>query len=89
MPESPPSNDPKVLVEFSPEEIKWLADRLHEMRQNWNAVALFKAQGIQSRGVASDHERELIRQLEDQKKMEATIRNRLVDKASEQGFGDL
>jgi hypothetical protein len=30
------SNEPKVLVEFDPEELKWLADRLHEeWQRNW------------------------------------------------------
>jgi len=83
------SNEPKVLVEFSPEEITWLSDKLNELRQGWNAVALFKASGIQSRGEASDHEKEMLLKIEEEKKMEATIRNRLLDKASDQGFGNL
>lgn len=86
---TPGDNKPKVLVEFDPAEIVWLSDRLHELRQGWNAVALFKASGIQSRGEASDKEREMILQLEEHKAMEARLRNRLVDKASDQGFGDL
>jgi hypothetical protein len=83
------SNQPKVLVEFSPDEIAWLADRLHEYRQGLNAAALFKAQGIQSRGEATENERSMILKLEEDKKIEATLRNRLVDKAADQGFGDL
>jgi hypothetical protein len=83
------SNQPRVLVEFEPEEIAWLADRLNELRSGWNAVALFKAQGIQARGEASDHEKEMIAELEAHKVMEARLRNRILDKASDQGFGDL
>lgn len=83
------SNDPRVLVEFSPEEIVWLADKLNELRQGWTAAALFKASGIQQRGQASEHEKEMILKLEEEKAMEAVIRNRLLNKASDQGFGDL
>ncbi len=34
------SNDPKVLVEFSPDEIKWLADLLHD---RWHTFSAMKA----------------------------------------------
>lgn len=83
------SNKPKVLVEFDPEEIAWLSDRLNEIRQGWNTALLFKASGIQARGEASDNEKRMILELEEHKKIEATLRNRLLDKASEQGFSDL
>jgi hypothetical protein len=83
------SNSPKVLVEFDPAEIAWLADRLHEYRAGLNAAALMKLTGIQARGEVSDNEKQMIEKLEEHKKMEATLRNRLVDKAAEQGFGDL
>jgi len=83
------SNDPKVLVEFSLEEIRWLADKLHELRNGWNSVALFKAMGIQQRGEASDNEREMLLKLEEEKRMEALLRNRLVDKVHDRGFGHL
>ncbi len=83
------SNDPRVLVEFAPDEITWLSDRLHELRAGWNAALLFKASGIQQRGKASENEKAMILALEEHKSMEARLRNRLVDKASDQGFGDL
>ena len=83
------SNDPKVLVEFSPEEIAWLADKLNELRQGWTAAALFKATGIQQRGGASESEKQMLLKIEEEKKVEAVIRNRLLDKASDQGFGNL
>lgn len=83
------SNEPKILVEFSPDEVTWLADRLHELRQGWTAAGLMKAQGAQSRGEASDRERDMIQKLEDHKKMEAHLRNRILGKASDQGFGHL
>lgn len=83
------SNDPKVLVEFSPAEITWLSDRLHELRQGWVAAGLMKAESIQQRGAASDNEKALIQKLEDYKAMEARLRNRLLNKAQDQGFGHL
>lgn len=84
------SNNPKVLVEFSPEEISWLADRLHEYRQGLIAAQLFHTQGAMARKETdkeSFKEREA--KIEEHKKMEAELRNRLVNKAGDQGFGDL
>ena len=83
------TNEPKVLIEFSPEEITWLADRLHELRAGWNAATFLKMEGMLERGEVSDNEKELLYKLEQYKKLEATLRNRLVNKAAEQGFGDL
>lgn len=83
------TNDPKILVEFSPEEVKWLADRLHEMRFGWNSAALVKAMGIQERGEASENEKRMILEIEDHKRMEAAIRNRILNRADDQGFGNL
>lgn len=82
-------NEPRILVEFSPQEMKWLADRLHELRQGMTSAALVKAMGIQQRGEASENERRMILELEEHKRMEATLRNRMLGKAAEQGFGDL
>lgn len=82
-------NDPKVLVELSPAEVAWLSDRLHEMCQGWSAAALMKDMEIQQRGEASQRERDMILALEEHKRMEAAIRNRILNKAAEQGFGDL
>lgn len=76
-------------MEFSTEEITWLADRLHDLRQGWTAAAVFKAAGIQQRGEASDNERQMLEQLEEHRRMEAVLRNRLLNKASQQGFGEL
>jgi hypothetical protein len=70
-------NNPKVLVEFSPEEIAWLADRLHE---EW-------IRAVAAGAIASTPESQ--EKIAEHKKMEAKIRNRLLDNASKQGFGDL
>jgi hypothetical protein len=67
------SNEPKVLVEFDPEELKWLADRLHE---EWQRSVIAKA--------LVDNNK-----VEDNKKMATKLLNRMLGKASEQGFGDL
>jgi hypothetical protein len=83
------SNNPKVLIEFDPDEVKWLADRLHELRQGWLSAELLKAQGIQERGKASENEMRMLQEMEQHRKMEARLRNRILNKASEQGFGDL
>lgn len=64
------SNEPKVLVELSPEEITWLADVLHD---RW-AVAVS----------IGDSEK-----LQRDKKINNDIRNRILDKAYDQGFGNL
>lgn len=74
------SNDPKVLIEFDPEEITWLADQLHMLR-NWADKAILMADG-------KDKEK-LVEKLEEYKKMEARLRNRILDKADNQGFGNL
>lgn len=76
-------NAPKVLVEFSPEELSWLADRLHEMRNQWIAAQILGAT------ITSDKVEAIKKQIEDHKKMETTLRNRLIDKAYDQGFGHL
>lgn len=70
------SNDPKILVEFTPEEITWLADRLHEEWQRTLAAAM----------VATGDN---IDKVEAHQKMQNLLRNRLLNKAADQGFGDL
>jgi hypothetical protein len=71
-----PSNDPKVLVEFSPEEISGLADILHDL---WAAGVSMKAM-LPPEKVAKIQERiDLANKL----------RNRALDNASKQGFGEL
>lgn len=71
------SNTPKVLVEFTPEEISWLADRLHE---EWERTVVAKT-------VATSDEAQA--KIEKHQKMERTLRNRILDKAHDQGFGNL
>ena len=71
------TNTPKVLIELEPEEISWLADRLHEEWQRTLAAEM----------VASTPEN--IAKVEQHKKMERKLRNLLLDKAYEQGFGNL
>ena len=83
------SNHPKVLVEFEPNEIEWLSDRLHELRQGWILAEVFKVEGIQKRGSATENEQRMIEEINLHKEMEAKLRNRILNKASEQGFGEL
>lgn len=71
------TNKPKVLIEFEPEEISWLADRLHEEWQRTLTAAM----------VAKTPE--AIAKVEKHKEMERRLRLRLLDKAYDQGFGDL
>lgn len=72
------SNDPKVLVEFSPEEIKWLADLLHDRYWQYSAMKANYA----------DSPKHVVKAETDQK-INNNVRNRLIDNASNQGFGDL
>lgn len=88
------SNDPKVLVEFSPEEISWMADRWHEMRAQWTSAEMMGARLLNEEdSPMSDDTREKIekakKEIEEHKLMEARLRNRVLDKAADQGFGDL
>lgn len=71
------SNDPKILVEFAPEEVSWLADRLHE---EW-ARTLQAATIVQSSDLAE--------KVQAHQTMQNKLRNRLLDKAYQQGFGNL
>lgn len=71
------SNEPKVLVEFSPEEITWLADRLHEI---WGTLVTTKA-------IVTDESAKLL--AERHKEITLRVKNRIEDKAKEQGFGHL
>ncbi len=70
------SNDPKILVEFTPAEITWLADRLHE---EWQRT-------LQAGAVATGDNAEKVRLHQE---MQNLLRNRILDKASDQGFGNL
>lgn len=70
------SNNPKVLIEFDPEEITWLADRLHE-----EGVRILTAQAV----ATGDN----VAKVETHKEMERRLRNRLLDRAYDQGFGNL
>lgn len=72
------SNDPKVLVEFSPDEIKWLADLLHD---RWHTFSAMKANW-------ADSEKHVEKANTDQA-INNAVRNRLLDNTSKQGFGDL
>lgn len=85
------SNNPKVLVELDPDDIKWLADRLHE-----EAGRAMQAELMVSSKRLDDPKRRLSKK--DQAKVEEIakhkstayrLKNLLVDKASDQGFGDL
>ncbi len=70
------TNDPKVLVEFSPEEITWLADRLHE---EWLRT-------LQAGAIATGDNADKVAK---HQAMQNRLRNRILDKASDQGFGNL
>lgn len=71
------SNEPKILIEFTSEEIKFLADRLHE---EW-------ARTVQAKAIVTDAAAHIV--VEEHQKMASKLMNCLVDKASDQGFGDL
>lgn len=83
------SNDPKILVEFSPEEITWLADRLHEFRDQVTNTTLRGAALAVDLPGAEERFRKALSSVDKHKQMEATIRNKLLDKAHDQGFGEL
>lgn len=82
-------NRPMVLVEFTPEEIVWLADRLHDFRQQATQITLKAAALAAGDEKAEEKFRKALEEVDGHKKMEATLRNRLLDKASDQGFGEL
>lgn len=82
-------NQPKILVEFSPEEVTWLADRLHEWRASYNALALSYTKDVMDKGHATEANVKTIEAIEEHKLMKAKIRNRILDKADDQGFGNL
>lgn len=71
------SNKPMVLVEVSEEETKWLADLLHDVYFGCSAIK------------ASTQDKEQLARLEAKQKMAAKLMNRFLDKAEEQGFGNL
>ena len=75
------SNRPMVLVELTPEEVAWLADRLHDYRRQANAV-LLTLEGV-------DADPAIHAALEEHKAVEARLRNRILDSAAKRGFGDL
>lgn len=70
------SNEPRILVEFTPDEITWLADRLHE---EW-------LRGLKAGAIATGDNADKVKAHQD---MQNTLRNRILDKASDQGFGNL
>jgi len=85
------SNQPKVLVELDPEDIKWLADRLHE-----EAGRAMQAELLVSSKRLDNRKRELSEK--DQAKADAIakhrstayrLKNLFINKAADQGFGDL
>lgn len=73
------SNNAKILVEFSEEEISWLADRLHEEC----------ARGVSAKAIVSGLKNGNLNVVEQHLEMERRLRLRLLNKAVEQGFGDL
>lgn len=90
MSENSESNDPKVLIEFSPDEISWLADRLHEeWGRAMTAVAAtsgwadYTDPDVREKAKAA-HEKAVAHQ-----KTQNLLRNRLLDNAYKQGFGHL
>lgn len=85
----PSSNNPMVLVELSPEEITWLADRLHDFRQQANSMSLRAAALVADKPEAEEKFRLALEEVDRNKKMEAAIRNRILNKADDQGFGNL
>lgn len=85
------SNQPKVLVELDPEDIKWLADRLHE-----EAGRAMQAELLISSKRLDNAQRKLSKK--DQAKVDTIakhkstayrLKNLFLDKAADQGFGDL
>ena len=74
------SNQPKVLVEFSPEEAAWLMDILHD---DWHRRI---AMEIATHGFDNDHNAHVIRW---KKHRASMFLNRIDKRASDQGFGDL
>lgn len=72
-----PTNAPKVLIEFTPDELSWLADRLHEEWQR----------GVTAGALVSKGDKETL--VADHKKRTIELLNRLTDKAHDQGFGNL
>ena len=76
------SNDPKILTELSPEELSWLADRLHE---EWS-------RSVAAGAIVSSSEKESqekIKKVEAHKQMTIRLLNRFLNNAANQGFGDL
>lgn len=84
------SNSPKVLVEFEPDEISWLADRLHE---EWGRAMQAVAVTSGWESYTDPEVREKARLAHEKAKahqdMQNRLRNRLLDKSYEQGFGHL
>lgn len=71
------TNKPKVLVELSPEQLTWLADRLHE---EW-------ARSVSARAVVSSDD--LVKKVQDNKQMAIDIMLLLDKNSNDQGFGSL
>lgn len=69
------SNDPKILLELSEEEAKWLLDRLHE---EW-------VRSVSARAIVTSAE--TAEKVNAHKKMGIEIKNRLEENAFKQGFG--
>lgn len=72
------SNNPKILVEFTELEVKYLADILHE---RYFALSAMKANW-------SDSEKHVNR-AEQEQKIIIEIKDMMLKNASEQGFGEL
>lgn len=90
MSDVPSSNDPKVLVEFSADEISWLADRLHE---EWGRAMQAVAATSGWEDYVDPDVREKARVAHEKAKahqrMQNDLRNRMLDNAYKQGFGHL
>lgn len=71
-------NAPKVLIEFTPDEIKWLADHFHDVAMGITGVKASMTPGS-----------EAWVKIEAKQKMAREMMNRALDKASDQGFGVL
>jgi len=71
------TNDPKILVEFTPEEIKALSDHFHDVY--WQITSI----------KPSVENPDTLAKLEAKQKLVSKIMNRLLDKADDQGFGNL
>jgi hypothetical protein len=72
------TNDPKILVEFSPDEIKCLADLLYDRYWQFSAMKANHSDNVKNVEIAKK-----------EMNVNNNVRNRLLGNASRQGFGEV